>query len=81
MVALIRARPKAVAALALVGTLLLPVIAALIGVKFGLDALLAHAQTAAAELSDALLQRLVDAIAKGDLLGALRLLLDWFLGQ
>ena len=81
VVALIRARPKAVAAVALVATLLLPVIGALIGGKFGLDVLLVHAESAAAELSDALLQRLVDAITAGDLLGALRLLLDWFLGQ
>jgi hypothetical protein len=81
VVALVRARPKRMAAVALAGTLLLPVIAAMIGIKFGLDALLANLQAAAVDLTDALLHQVVDAIRSGDILEALRLLLDWFLRQ
>jgi hypothetical protein len=78
---LIRARPKRVAGLALAGSLLLPVIAAMIGMKFGLDALLVNLQAAAADLTDVLLHQVAEAIRAGDILEALSLLLDWFLSQ
>ena len=64
IVALVRARPRLVAVLALLATFILPVLAALVGIKFGLDVFAATAQAQTTDIGEGALSALVETLER-----------------
>ena len=80
VIALFRARPRLVATLAVLLTLVLPVVAVLVGVKLGASALVAHASEAATRAGSDVPGYVLAMLAEqGVDVGPLRSLIEWVL--